>query len=310
MTWNKKGLLFNVQEHISENIKSHASIPYSVHLEHDIFRFFFSSRNQSGKSYPYYIDAEVKNGNIILVGKASKPLMKLGVLGTFDDSGIMPSCLVEFDDKLYMYYIGWNPQVTVSYRLSIGLAISIDRGNTFERVSNGPVCDRSIDEPFFNTAPFVLIDDDTWKMWYISCTKWQVINDYPEPSYHVKYAESDDGILWQRKGIVCIDYDETAKAIGRPCVIKSQSEYEMFFSYRDIEGYRSIKEKGYRIGKAVSSDGIKWEKKYKETGIELSDSGWDSNMMEYCHVFDHKDISYMLYNGNNFGKEGFGYASK
>ena len=56
--------------------------------------------------------------------------------------------------------------------------------------------------------------------------------------------------------------------------------------------------------------GINWKKKYSETGIELSEIGWDSLMMEYCHVFSHKGISYMIYNGNEFGKEGFGYATQ
>ncbi|UPT67106.1 MAG: hypothetical protein M0D57_22320 [Sphingobacteriales bacterium JAD_PAG50586_3] len=82
----------------------------------------------------------------------------------------------------------------------------------------------------------------------------------------------------------------------------------MYFSYRDTVNYRNEKGKGYQIGKAVSSDGIIWEKQYDKTGITLSDLGWDSMMMEYCHVFEHNGYLYMLYNGNNFGSDGFGYA--
>ena len=307
--WLKKGLLFNVADHVSETLKTHASIPYCVHLKDDLFRIFFSSRNEQGKSFPYYIDAIIQQGLISLLSKPSGPLMQLGELGTFDDSGIMPSCFVWRNDKLYMYYIGWNPQVNVSYRLSIGLAISEDMGESFYRISKGPVCDRSIEEPFFNTAPFVIIENNLWRMWYISCTEWKIINDYSEPSYHVKYAESVNGIHWERKGVICIDYDEQAKAIGRPCIIKKDNTYEMYFSYRDTDGYRNIRGKGYMIGKALSADGISWEKRYTETGILLSEEGWDSNMMEYCHVFNHKGIYYMLYNGNDFGKQGFGYAT-
>ncbi|UPT67105.1 MAG: hypothetical protein M0D57_22315 [Sphingobacteriales bacterium JAD_PAG50586_3] len=227
--WKKKGLLVNIQEHLSPTINSHGSIPFALQLNDDIFRIFFSSRNDEGKSFPYSIDAKISNGEITLISKISEPLMKLGELGTFDDSGIMPSSLVRNDNKLYMFYIGWNPQVTVSYRLSIGLAVSEDEGKTFTRVSNGPVCDRSVEEPFFNTAPYVLIEGGRWKMWYISCTKWQKINNYPEPSYHVKYAESANGINWERNGTVCIDYDEFAKAIGRPCVLKKIAFIQCIF---------------------------------------------------------------------------------
>lgn len=306
--WDKKGLLFKVAENISESLKSHASIPFCLHLTENHFRVFFSSRNSQGKSLPYYIDAIIHNDQIILIGKPIGPLFDLGKIGTFDDSGIMPSSIVKYKNKLYMYYIGWNPLVTVSYRLSIGLAISSDSGQTFTRFSKGPICDRSIEEPYFSTAPYVIKEGDIWRMWYISCTKWQIIKNYPEPSYHVKYAESLDGIHWKREGKVCIDYDEKAKAIGRPCILKKRDLYYMYFSYRDITDYRTKPGKGYQIGLAISKDGLHWNKKYDETGINLSTSGWDNIMIEYCHVFEHEGIFYMLYNGNDFGKEGFGYA--
>ncbi len=308
--WQKKGLLFSVKNFQSEFLRSHASIPFAYHLKDDEYRIYFSSRNEKGKSLPYYIEATITNGAIELKGKVVGPILTLGELGTFDDSGIMPSSLIEHNGTLFMYYIGWNPQVTVSYRLSIGLAISTDNGLTFERYSKGPVCDRSENEPFFNTAPYVIFENGIWKMWYISCTKWQLINDYPEPSYHIKYAESNDGIHWNKEGIVCVDYDEFAQALGRPSVIQKNNIYQMYFSYRKVDNYRTTKGNGYKIGLAESLDGKVWEKKYNSTGIDLSESGWDSEMMEYCHVFDHKGITYMLYNGNDFGKEGFGYAIK
>lgn len=308
--WIKKGLVFKVDDYRNQFIKSHASIPFAYHIEKNIFRIYFSSRNENGKSLPYYIDAIISEGNIKLTGEVVGPILELGRLGSFDDSGIMPSCLIKNKNQLYMYYIGWNPQVTVSYRLSIGLAISDDNGLSFKRYSEGPICDRNINEPYFNTAPFVIIENNIWKMWYISCTGWEMINNYPEPSYHIKYAESNDGINWNKNGSISVDYDERAQALGRPCVFKQNDIYKMYFSYRKTNQYRISALDGYKLGLALSSDGIVWEKKYEDTGIELSDSAWDDHMMEYCHVFKHEGFIYMLYNGNDFGKEGFGYAIK
>lgn len=306
--WDKKGLLELSKNSCSEQM-SHASIPFAVHISKNLFRIFFSSRNMQGKSLPFYVDAIVYNGQIELVDDVSGPLMHLGAMGTFDDSGIMPSSIVKVGGKYFMYYIGWNTQVNVSYRLSIGLAISSDCIN-FDKYSDGPILDRSIEEPYFNTAPYVIRDNGIWKMWYISCTGWQMVKNHPEPTYHVKYAESVNGIHFKRKGIVCIDYDEKAKAIGRPCVIKRNDTYEMYFSYRDIRDYRTLKGQGYQLGKAISIDGVGWKKDYAKVGIGLSETGWDSKMMEYCHVFSYKGHEYLLYNGNNFGEKGFGYASR
>jgi hypothetical protein len=308
--WEKKGIIFKVEDFQNDFIKSHASIPFAYHVNENNFRIYFSSRNENGKSLPYYIDSIISNGSIELIGDVIGPLLELGDLGTFDDSGIMPSCLIKNNGQLFMYYIGWNPQVTVSYRLSIGLAVSNDNGLTFKRYSEAPICDRDINEPYFNTAPFVLFENKKWKMWYISCTGWKMINNYPEPSYHIKYAESNNGINWKKEGVICLDYDENAKALGRPCVIKQNEGYNMYFSYRKTDQYRVSSLNGYKIGLALSSDGINWKKTYNNTGIKLSDSGWDSMMMEYCHVFEHLGMMYMLYNGNDFGKEGFGYAVK
>lgn len=306
--WEKKGLVFKVEDYRNEIIKSHGSIPFALNISNNDFFIFFSSRNEKGKSIPFYIKAEINDGIIRLDDKVSEQILPLGDLGTFDDSGIMPCSAVWHDNKIYLYYIGWNPQVNVSYRLSIGLAISDDFGKTFKKNSLGPILDRDVEEPFFNTAPFVLKIGDLWKMWYISCTGWNIINDYPEPSYLVKSASSKDGIKWVRDNEICIGYDEHAEAIGRPCIVQKEDVNEMFFSYRKITDYREIKGEGYKIGKAVSNDLIHWTKKYEEAGICLSEDGWDSKMMEYCHVFTHKGIDYMLYNGNKFGLDGFGYA--
>ena len=74
--------------------------------------------------YPFYFDVSSKNPKEIkYIHK--KPLFELGELGAFDDDGIMPCSVVRISDKqIYLYYIGWNRGVTVSYRNSIGLQLA------------------------------------------------------------------------------------------------------------------------------------------------------------------------------------------
>lgn len=308
MKWIKQGIIFAPNKKYGW-MQTHASVPVADRLNDDVFRIFFGTRDTDGVSHIGYVDVEADNpGKVIAVSE--KPVLPLGKLGTFDDRGIMPSWIVRHGEERWLYYIAWNPQVSVSYRLSIGLAISRDGGRTFRKYSEGPICDRSVEEPYFNSAPCVLHEGAIWKMWYVSCTAWQVVDGHPEPLYHVKRADSPDGIHWRRTGLVCIDYGNPARAVGRPCVFKENGKYRMLYSHRGIAGYRSNPETGYRLGYAESNDGVDWVKKDDEVGIERSEQGWDSQMMEYCFVLDHKDKTYLFYNGNDFGASGFGYATQ
>lgn len=284
---------------------SHASIPVVDEVRSGVLRIYFGTRDGNGRSQTSYIEVEAaRPENVLYIH--DQPVLALGRPGTFDDSGIMPSWIVNHQNKKYLYYIGWNVKVSVPYHLSIGLAISADEGGSFHKVSEGPLLDRSIDEPFFNTAPCVLREADAWRMWYVSCTGWETIAERPEPRYHVRHAESRDGIRWQKTSRACIDFSGATDAIGRPCVYKEDGRYKMLYSYRDVWNYRSDRAQSYRLAYAESADGIAWTR--GEAGIERSESGWDSEMMEYCYVYRYQDRRYLFYNGNGFGKTGIGYA--
>jgi hypothetical protein len=306
MNWNKKGLIFAPDRNFDWMV-SHASLPVVDKMSDDVLRIYFGTRDARGRSHTSYVEVDAYDPGKILY-LHDKPILSLGKLGTFDDSGIMPSWTVNYDNTKYLFYIGWNPQVTVPYRLSIGLAISKDGGDSFEKVSEGPVCDRSVDEAYFNTAPCVFVEAGKWKMWYVSSTGWEVINDRPEPRYLIKYAESLDGIHWQKTGHVCLNYESATDAIGRPCVFKEKGLYRMLYSYRSTLNYRTDPKQSYRLRYAESADGIRWDRKDDEVGIDRSEEGWDSQMMEYAYVYEHRRRKYLLYNGNGFGETGFGYA--
>jgi hypothetical protein len=128
-----------------------------------------------------------------------------------------------------------------------------------------------------------------------------VYQDKPEPRYHIKYAESVDGIAWDRQGIVSIDYQSPDEAaIARSSVIKEDGLYKMWYSYRGLHNYRSDKATSYRMGYAESLDGICWTRKDDFVGIAVSPNGWDSEMIAYPYVYIHRGQKVLVYNGNGF----------
>ncbi len=307
MKWEKAGLIYAPNGNYDWMV-SHAQLPTVDRLSDDILRIYYGTRDRSNRTVTSFIDVEADNPRNILYIH-DKPALGLGELGCFDDSGAMPSWIVNYEDAKYLYFIGWNTGITVPYRNSIGLAVSHDNGQTFIRLYKGPVVDRTKSEPHFCAAPCVIIENRIWRMWYLSCVKWEIYDGKAEPYYNIKYAESKDGINWDREGIVAIDFKSPDEAgIVRPSIIRDSSIYKMWYSYRGIKNYRSNKDHSYRIGYAESSDGIKWVRKDDVVGIDLSGGDWDSEMIAYPYVYEHRGQKYMIYNGNGFGKSGFGYA--
>ena len=298
MKWIKKGRIFSPNGD-PDWMTTHAWVPTAENIKNDLYRIYFATRNKQNLSQIGYVLIDINKPTEIL--EVSKmPVLELGPLGAFDDSGVFPSCIVDHDSKKYMYYVGWMQGVKVPFYAALALAISLDGGKTYQKYSRGPLLSRNDVDPYITATADVKIEVGLWKMWYVSGTQWTIENNKPKPHYLVKYAESEDGINWKREGKVCIDFKtEDEYAIARPWVIKEDGIYKMWFSYR---GER------YRIGYAESEDGIDWERKDEQVGIDLAASGWDSEMIACTCVFEHKGSTYMLYNGNNCGKTGIGYA--
>lgn len=303
--WIKKGHIFNTNGEFAWN-RTHAQVPI-VDILQDRIRIYYATRNSDGQSNISYIEVDKVDPQVVLY-EHNKPLLDFGNLGCFDDSGIMPSSIVNVGKKKFLYYIGWTTRGTVPYQNGIGLAISDDGGLTFSRFSEGPVISINHIEPYFSGTSFVTFQNNTFKMWYLSCIKWEKINGKPEPIYNIKYAESMDGIFWNQTGKVAIELNDDEGGLVSAAVIKEDNKYKMWFGKRKKADYRNNITNSYKIGYAESLDGKEWIRKDNEAGINISKEGWDSEMISYPYVFKMDNNLVMLYNGNGFGKTGFGYA--
>jgi len=296
MKWKKLGHIFTPDGNYNW-MMTHAANPIPTSLHNGLIRVYFSCRDSKNKSSVGYVDLDMgKPTEIIAI--SGNPVLSPGEKGLFDDSGVSPACLLAVKENTFFYFLGWNLCKTVPWRNSIGLAIYEQNTRRFERQSLAPIMDRCNCDPYTVSYPFVIFEDGVFRMWYGSHTSWG--DDNKELEHIIKYAESDDGIHWKRDGIVCIGFKSPNEyAIARPCVVKDGDTYKMWYSYRGEK---------YRIGYAESADGIKWTRMDEKVGIDVSPSGWDSEMIEYAFVFDHNGKRYMLYNGNGYGKTGFGLA--
>ncbi len=300
MQWIKLRQIFTANQH-SDWMYSHGSNPV-FHLEDDgTTRIYFTCRDENSRSHIAYVDVDFEDDFKIL-SISQEPVLAPGTPGLFDDSGVVMGQFQKINGKLYLYYLGWNLKVTVPWLNTIGLAIYNTKLKKFEKYSKAPIMDRSGVDPYSISYPSILFEEGKYKMWYGSNLSW---GENPESMLHViKYAESSDGINWNRTNHIAVNLEHKNEyALSKPWVIKENGVYKMWYSYR---GNGSIDE--YRIGYAESLNGFDWIRKDDEVGIDVSPMGWDSQMISYPCVFDYKGERYMLYNGDGYGKTGFGIA--
>lgn len=301
MQWKNRSLLYNATG-LGWNCSA-AMIPTPEYIDDNTLRIYISSCDSFNRSRISYLECLLQNDTPQIVKIGDRPFFEIGERGTFDDNGCVATSIITLQNGWkYLYYVGFELCTNIRYRLFIGLAISKDGGKSFQRYSNTPILDRTDKEPYFRCGPYVSLENGTFRMWYVAGNEWVEIDGKSMPIYRIKYLESKDGIQWGDYGKICIDIESSEEhGFGRPYVIRDAGVYKMFYSKR-------IKHLGYRMGYAESKDGINWVRKDSLINFEPSGSGWDSEMVCYPSLIKYDNRWIMFYNGNGFGKTGFGYA--
>lgn len=314
MKWRKLGLLFEPQRHtLPDGCTDFAQSPQALVFD-DFVRIYFSTRKRDdGGQYVSHVSyVDVEKDMRTLIRTALSPVISLGALGCFDEHGIFPMNVVRHNGKVYAFTCGWSRRVSVPVETAIGLAVSVDNGLTFQRIGSGPIMGPSLCEPFLVGDPFVMIRNDRWHMWYIYGTSWAQSNSFetsPARVYKIAYATSADGVSWQRDAkTLMADKLNPDECQALPTVVECDGVHHMYFCYREATDFRLNRNRSYRIGYAHSRDMRGWIRDDSQGGMDVSDSGWDSDMLCYPHVFSCGGQVYMLYNGNEFGRYGFGVA--
>jgi len=294
--WKKLGQIF-VPDNENPYLLSHAANPLPVQIDQDVYRVFYCGRNEEQKSSVGCVDIDIERRAVVRYPK--EPLVTYGPAGTFASHGISIGNVYRAEGVDYILFMAWQNPPDAHWRGDIGRLKLTDKA----RLEIDP------DEPFLGvdeedavslSYPWVMYHEGEYKMWYGSTLTWEAGNG--EMLHVLKYATSQDGQVWERHGLA-IPYEiGVAQAFSRPTVIIDEDGYHMWYSYRSGQGIP------YRIGYARSKDGRSWERLEQQSGISVSENGWDSQMVCYPFVFDHAGKRYMMYNGNSHGKTGIGLA--
>jgi predicted GH43/DUF377 family glycosyl hydrolase len=304
--WVKRGLVFRPAGE-GGWINTHAQVPTALLLD-DRIRVYIASRPKPGLSLTGYVDLDVVQPNRVLA-VSERPILEPGGPGSFDEHGIMPSAVVRDGERVRLYYSGWCRLAgKAPYHNTTGLAVSEDGGRTFRRECEGPVLDRSPNEAFSATSPYVLQHEGAWHAFYSAGLGWLEIDGKLEHVYDIRHAVSADGVEWRRTPQPALPQSFAEEALTRPTILRRQDGgWDMWFCHRGSRGFRNLGD-AYRIGFARSSDLWDWRRDDNAAGIDVSDAGFDGEMVAYPCVLRVGSRILMFYNGNGFGSDGFAWA--
>lgn len=278
-------------------MRSHAANPLAIPLEGNIFRVLYNGRDEQNRSSISFVDIDIITRKIVY--SHPEPIFEHGGDGSFYSHGVSLGNSYVCNEDHFILFMGWKNCSGEHWQGVIGRLAILDN-MCLTLTQDYPFLDLDEKDPVSLSYPWILSDHTAFEMWYGSTLSWDAGNG--EMIHIIKYATSNDGVDWQRHGQAIPHKMGLAQAFSRPSVVKDHNGYHMWFSYRGGTGVK------YRIGYAHSSDGYSWESKLRQSGIDVSNSGWDSEMIEYPFVFDHMRQRYMLYNGNDYGRTGFGLA--
>jgi hypothetical protein len=298
MRWRKLGLVRGASG--TSPWAAHSALQPTPLIRGNEIRVYVGFRDHAGRSSVAYIDVDAEDPTRT-IRVSAEPVLMPGSGSAFDCDGAVPCAVASDGDRLRLYYAGYQQATDVRFRAFGGLAISDDRGDSFWRISEEPVVGPTHDENLFRVVHSIRWESGRWRVWYGAGKTFLIGRKGTLPVYDIRYTESPDGIAFPTRGKVVIPLARAEHRVGRPYVVKGGPGYQMFYGI-------GTETHTFRLGYAESIDGITWQRLDTRIGIDVSPSGFDSSMIAYPAVVDVASGRYLFYNGDDYGRAGFGVA--
>lgn len=301
LQWKKKGRICSHETFDLPWYRKNTMVPVPYQLDAKRLRIFITMCDAENIGRIGYVDVDADDPSQ-LIGYSAQPVLDIGTDGHFDDSGVLPSALIEQGGRLYMFYSAYQKQAKVPYSILSGMAAFNADFSQLHRVQASPILERTDEEQFIRSAIFCDKTDTGYRLYYSSGTSWTHNGVKQAPRYDIKCIESADLFDWHgAKPHSSIRLQGDEYGLTTPGVYREGGMFKMIYAIRSIS-------KGYRIGYAESHDGLDWTRMDTQMQIDVSVDGWDSEMICFANRAQVNGKTYLFYCGNHYGMGGMGYA--
>ncbi len=297
MTFKRGGLIFN-PEGVFDWAESYALQP-TPFLTKEGIKVYCGFRDIDGVSRIGYVLLD-KDDPCKILRYSKRPVLDIGEDGHFDDNGVVPCYVFEQEGRIYMHYAGYQLVKKIKFQVFGGVSVSDDGGESFKRVLKVPFTDRTSVEPFFRVVHSMIEIDGKYIFFYGGGDSFINLSGKTFPSYNIRSFVSDSFMESNDVSRVILDFaSEDEYRVARPFAYKDGQIYFMLF-------YSAKRNGSFTIERARSSDGYLWERD-KAFKIKGESENWDCKMMAYPSFIRTEKYEYIFYNGNDYGRDGFGY---
>lgn len=283
--------------------RGYAAFPTAIARPNGEIRVYYTALDDEQRGRSSWVDVAGDDPRRV-VRRCAEPVLDLGEMGAFDEGGANVFGSAMLGGRRLFFYQGWQHTRQAPYLIFTGVAAETADGEPLVKLQATPVLDRTPDEPTMRAAPWVIADPHGagLRMWYVSNVRWQRVDGAPRYLVQIRTATSADGLHWSADPAICLAPEGDEYAVGRPCVLRTATGYEMWFSVRSTS-------RPYRLGHATSRDGVHWQRDDAPACLlGPSAEGWDSEMVCYPCVVESDGTRFLFYNGNRHGQTGFGVA--
>lgn len=304
MGWVKKGLVFNPDG--SQSWAKHSFMtPCPWQRDENTIRLYGGMRDEQGISRIGWVDVDASDP-LQVKAVSEQPAIGLGEPGMFDDNGMILGDVLEVSEtELRLYYVGFQLVEKAKFLAFSGVAVSRDRGNSFERVQQTPIIDRCPEGGFIGALHSIArLQDGSYRAWISRGYGWQDIGGRLFPQYDCWTLTSPDGLRFDNATAQrIIAPAENEYRIGRP------RANQLPDGSWELRATSDTLSKQYASFRFSSPDGVSFTRTSDQELPRGTGGEWDAEMTCYLARIDTRQgRSYLFYNGNNMGESGVGVA--
>jgi hypothetical protein len=299
--WKKTGLTYSSKLSNPQWGQTHALVPTPVVIDSRTVAIYSSFIDSEFRGRIGRVDVTIIEGIPEVSKIYQEPILDLGKVGTFSQYGVGMGAFWPNKVGGDLYYVAFDRPKEVKFRAFTGKAVFEQKSGVYRHESSEPKFGPEMGGTTIVGLHDILEFDGLIHALISIGSGFEIINGKEFPQYQVHIASGPDIDQLVINPTPIIEATKPTYRIGRPRIKRILGGFEVLVTAGTIHG-------SYLPEAYYSSDLISWVRGPIDTFTKNSIDGFDDKHQCYLSRFELNDETWIVYNGNQMGIDGFGFA--